>query len=167
VASMTTQFRLFRSGDPLIDQLQPRPIGPAGIAAINAKNQLHSSRTGFATIHRDTNGHYYADARTESGAVRFLVDTGASKTVLTQSDAISLGIDVSALNYSGTANTAGGSTSFAPVVLAEVNVGGVKVRDVDAAVTVRADLSESLLGMSFLGRLGSFQFRGDQLELNE
>jgi aspartyl protease family protein len=52
--------------------------------------------------------------------------------------------------------TASGQTRAASVKLASVSVAGAQVRDVEALV-VEKGLETSLLGMSYLGRLSSFQ----------
>jgi aspartyl protease family protein len=50
------------------------------------------------------------------------------------------------------------------VTLREVTVGGLRLAEVGASVN-RAEMSESLLGMSFLRRLGGFEVSGDRLTL--
>ena len=62
-------------------------------------------------------------------------------------------------------STANGIAKVAPVVLSRVRVGSITVRNVQAAVAEEGALDVNLLGMSFLGRLKSFNMRGNELIL--
>jgi aspartyl protease family protein len=61
--------------------------------------------------------------------------------------------------------TANGRTVAAPVRLDSVSIGPLERKNVDALVAEPRALTESLLGMSFLGRLRSYEFSGDFLTL--
>jgi len=111
---------------------------------------------GAGAVPKASDGHYWADGEVDGAPVRFLVDTGATAVALTPKDAQRLGIDLSRLRYGSSVVTAGGRTRAAPVKLASVTVAGAKLRDVDALV-IENGLDASLLGMSYLGRLSSFQ----------
>jgi len=101
-------------------------------------------------------GHFWAEGEVNGGRVRFLVDTGATAVALTPEDAQRLGIDLQGLRYGYTVVTAGGRARAASVKLASVSVAGARLTDVDALV-IEKGLDASLLGMSYLGRLSSFQ----------
>jgi aspartyl protease family protein len=107
-------------------------------------------------VPKASDGHYWAEAQVNGAPVRFLVDTGATAVALTPQDAARLGIDVATLRYADNVVTAGGRTRAAPVKLASVSVAGATLRDVDALV-IEKGLDASLLGMSYLGRLTSFE----------
>jgi aspartyl protease family protein len=109
-----------------------------------------------ASIRKSADGEYWAQGQVNGASVRFLVDTGASAVALTPDDARKLGFDMAALNYGYRVVTAGGSTRAAAVKLASVTVAGARLDDVDALV-IEKGLDTSLLGMSYLGRLSSFQ----------
>jgi aspartyl protease family protein len=109
-----------------------------------------------ASVAKAADGHYWAEAEVDGRWVRFLVDTGASAVALTADDARRLGLDPLALDYVRPVVTAHGQTLAAPVKLAQVSVAGARVDDVDAIV-VKDGLANSLLGMSYLGRLSQFQ----------
>jgi aspartyl protease family protein len=53
----------------------------------------------------------------------------------------------------------------APVTLDRVRIDDIVVRNVPGAVAERGALDTNLLGMSFLGRLKSFQMQGRELVL--
>lgn len=111
------------------------------------------TRSGYVSKGKD--GHYWAWARIDGRAVRVLVDTGATSVALTPDDARRIGVDLDLLVYNRDVNTAQGMTHAAPITLSHVSVDGADVTKVDALV-VPQGLSASLLGMSYLGRLESF-----------
>lgn len=110
-------------------------------------------------------GHFWADGEVNGARVRFLVDTGATAVSLSMADAQRLGIDTSKLNYDYNVITADGRTRAASVKLASVAIAGAKVRDVDALV-IEKGLENSLLGMSYLGRLSRFEATPNSLILH-
>jgi aspartyl protease family protein len=94
-----------------------------------------------------------------------VLDTGASSVVLSPEDAKAAGLPVDLLNYTVSIDTANGRTRAAPVTLDRVAVGGLEERSVEALVVQPGQLKTSLLGMSFLNRLQSWQVNGDRLVL--
>jgi aspartyl protease family protein len=109
-----------------------------------------------ATIAKSSDGHFWANGDVNGSAVRFLVDTGATEVALTPADARKLGYDLGGLNYGYRVVTAAGQTRAAAVRLASVTVAGARLENVDALV-IEKGLDTSLLGMTYLGRLASFQ----------
>ncbi len=110
------------------------------------------------------NGHFMVDAVVDGVEIRFLVDTGASSVVLTANDAERLGYRLDGLEYSDRYQTANGEILGAPVILPELRIGDLEIEDVRSSV-IRAPLSTSLLGMTFLSRLESFEVRDEGLIL--
>jgi aspartyl protease family protein len=102
-------------------------------------------------------GHVVLTASVNGAPVRFLVDTGASTVALSPADARAAGINPSALVFDKTTTTANGVVRVAPVILREIRIEQLSVENV--AAVVDANLSGSLLGMSFLSRLKSFEMR--------
>jgi aspartyl protease family protein len=117
-----------------------------------------------ATIAKAGDGHYWADAQVNGAPVRFLVDTGATAVALTPEDARRLGLSLSNLKFGYKVVTANGEARAAAVKLASVTVGGARLDNVDALVVDRG-LDTSLLGMSYLGRLASFEATREALIL--
>ena len=109
-----------------------------------------------ASIAKSADGHYWADGQVDGKTVRFLVDTGASAVALTPADAHHLGIDTSDLKFSYRVVPASGEAHAAAVKLGSVTVAGARLDNVDALV-IDKGLDTSLLGMTYLGRLASFQ----------
>ncbi len=112
-------------------------------------------------------GHYWARALVNRKAsVEFMVDTGASVVALNYRDAQRMGLRPETLDYKWSIRTAGGETMGASVVIDSIKLGQVHVRDVEAMV-LKTDLDQSLLGMSFLSQLYSYEFRGDRLIIRQ
>ena len=109
-------------------------------------------------------GHFAVEALVEGVAISFLVDTGATEVVLTKADARRLGLDPEALAYTRSYQTANGTVIGAPLQLDRIAIGPVVVDNVRASVN-SAPMEGSLLGMSFLGRIGGYRVAGDVLTL--
>ena len=125
-----------------------------------------ANQDGSVTFRAGEDGHFHVEARINGTRLRMLVDTGASQVVLSPSDARRLGIDTAGLDFRHLSETANGPVSGAPVTLREITVGSVRLTDVMASVN-GAEMSESLLGMTFLSRLSGFEVSGDRLTLRQ
>ncbi len=120
-----------------------------------------------AVLYLKNDGHYWARSLVNKKAtVDVMVDTGASIVALTYSDAEKLGLKPDTLDYRWRVSTAGGETMGASVLLDSIKISQVHIRDVEAMV-LRSDLEQSLLGMSFLSKLHSYEFRGERLILRQ
>ena len=116
------------------------------------------------TYHADKHGQFWVDGAANGAAVHFLVDTGAGSVALTLADAAAAGVGRGSLDFSARISTANGIARAAPVRLREVRVGQLSVNDVSAFVA--ENLHVSLLGMSFLKRVDSWEMRDGVLTLN-
>lgn len=116
-------------------------------------------------IRKRLDGHFTVKAEVNGTSTTLIVDTGASTIVLRPQDAKKAGIDVNRLSFTVPVTTANGRTVAAPVRLDSVSIGPLERENVDALVAEPKALTESLLGMSFLGRLRSYEFSGDFLTL--
>lgn len=115
-----------------------------------------------------SDGHFVVDVVITTDAaqnpIRMLVDTGASDVVLSPADARRLGFDPDSLDFSKVYRTANGTVYGAPVRLRSLTVGSIRVDDVRASVN-GAEMSRSLLGMSFLERLSGYEVTAGSLIL--
>jgi aspartyl protease family protein len=109
-------------------------------------------------------GGFYVMGQVNGQPVRFLVDTGSSDTVLSPDDAARVGVNMASLSFDHLAETANGTGYGAKVMAASVTVGPIKVENLPLVVN-QAPMTSSLLGMTFLRRLDSFQVRGRRLYL--
>ena len=116
-------------------------------------------------IRGDGGGHFSAQGRVNGSDVQLLVDTGASTVVLKAADAERAGIDLAGLSFTVPVQTANGTAYAAPVRLRDIAIGPIAFDSVEALVAKPGSLNESLLGMSFLKRLKSYEVVGDFMTL--
>jgi len=119
------------------------------------RGQSYNSGAGSSaqsvTLSAGVGGHFMANGMVNGGAVRFVVDTGASAIALPASDASRLGIDFRKGARSVT-QTANGQAPVYVVRLDTVRVGGIELQNVEAIV-LEQGLSVALLGNTFLNRV--------------
>ncbi len=137
---------LMPPGDPVV--LEPRQAGERSVR-----------------IRRRSDGHFAVRTHINDATVNMMVDTGASTVVLSASDARRIGLDLDRLHYSVPVQTANGMTYAAAVRLPAVSIGPLTMPAIEALVAKPGTLRESLLGMSFLRRLRSYEFSGDFLTM--
>ena len=116
-------------------------------------------------ITRAMTGDFAVTAQINGAKIAMVLDTGASSIVLSRDDAKAAGLPLEVLAYTVPIETANGRTRAAPVTLDRIAVGGLVERSVEALIAQPGQLKVSLLGMSFLNRLQSWEVRGDQLLL--
>jgi aspartyl protease family protein len=139
-----------------------RAIGDRVLAElVPGRAAQRSART--VEIVRGRAGDFQVAAQVNGSRVAMVLDTGASAVVLTQDAAKTAGLPIEVLSYSVPVETANGRTHAAPVTLDRLAVGGIVERAVPALIAQPGQLRISLLGMSFLGRLESWEVRGDKL----
>ncbi len=126
------------------------------------------ARTPHGTVYLSAveGGHFLADAAVNGTHVRFLVDTGASVVALNESDAKRLRIDLKKLDFNVPIDTANGQNFAARVTLDEITIGSISRKKVQAIV-LREGLEQSLLGMTFLQSIGSFEMGDGVLILRD
>jgi aspartyl protease family protein len=148
----------------------PNNNGSPSLAELSRKQaaEEEGKAAGFSRevrLRGDQNGHFVFKAAVNERLATFVADTGATYVLLTYEDAERLGLSPHTLDFSARVSTANGVTRVAPVMLDRVRVDDVIVRNVPAAVAQKGALSTNLLGMSFLGRLKSFQVQNGELVL--
>jgi aspartyl protease family protein len=127
----------------------------------------HATTSGRTVqVARAANGDFAVNAQINGARVAMVLDTGASSVVLTREDAKAAGLPLEVLNYSVSIDTANGRTQAAPVTLDRVAIGGLVEHSITALVAQPGQLKVSLLGMSFLNRMQSWEVRGDRLLLH-
>ena len=111
----------------------------------------------LVSIRAARDGHFYLDGEINFRDVHFMVDTGATAVALRESDAAAAGIRVSKSQFDKPVSTANGVTYAAAVMIDALTVEEIRVTGVRALVLPDDSLSISLLGSSFLNRLGRFE----------
>lgn len=112
---------------------------------------------------RSPSGHFYAHAQVNGQLVRFIVDTGASIVALTPEDAERVGIKFDPSRAELVGEGAGGAVYGQNVKIDSIEIDGKLVNDVRGVVLRDSNLS--LLGQSYLTRMGSVQMSGDYMVL--
>jgi len=120
---------------------------------------------GNVQLKADTQGHYSGDFKINGKTVPGLIDTGATYVALNETTARRLGYSVGALDFRNVINTANGQTKAAYLKLDRVEIGGIRVRDVDALVLRDEALNSTLIGVSFLKKLASYSVEDGALSL--
>ncbi|MBV8792528.1 MAG: TIGR02281 family clan AA aspartic protease [Pseudolabrys sp.] len=144
------RFELRETYDRVLAELIPGRAVTIGRAVEVVRGQ-----SGDFAIHTSING----------APIIMVLDTGASSVTLTHDAAKAAGLPVDMLAYTVNVDTANGRTKAASVTLDRLAVGGLTERSVPALVAQPGQLRNSLLGMSFLNRLDSWEVRGDRLRL--
>jgi aspartyl protease family protein len=124
-----------------------------------------SGRT--VSIDKDRNGHFQTEARVDGSYLDFMVDTGATVIALKERDAARVGIRPAPGDFTAKVSTANGQALAARARLASIEIGGVRVRDVDALVMPDGMLDQNLLGMAFLSRLKRFEYADGKLVMEQ
>jgi len=155
VTAYTYRTPLQRIAAPVLQQLAPARV----IEVTNADGAKELS------IARGADGHFHIDAEANGTTVRFLVDTGASTTVLTRRDAERSGIDVNALQFNRPVQTANGIAMFARADLKSLQIGPYKLAPVSVSIMPEGALDTSLLGMSTIDRFKRWRVEGDRMVL--
>jgi aspartyl protease family protein len=107
--------------------------------------------------------HFYTSAMVNGQPVRFVVDTGASTVALSEADAQRIGIPFSTAEFQVIGSGASGPVRGKMLDFDSVSVDGKDIRGVRGAVIEGLDVS--LLGQTYLSRIGSVQMSGDTMTL--
>jgi aspartyl protease family protein len=118
------------------------PVKVSGDAGARSGNEI--------VLMASHGGHFNTVGQINGKAVSFMVDTGATKVSMSESEASRLGVDYKA-GTRGLAETANGRVAVYAVTLSSVRVGDVEVANVEALV-LPASMPHILLGNSFLTR---------------
>ena len=120
--------------------------------------------TDMIEVPRGPDGHYHLTLDLNDTYVDFVVDTGASGIVLSQSDAVRIGIDAGALVFSGSAMTANGPVRTARIRVSKMQLGDIVDRDVPVYVN-EGEMGRSLLGMDYLQQVRRIEIEDGRLIL--
>lgn len=110
----------------------------------------HGISKGTLTLTMGPNHSYRTSGTVNGSPVTFVVDTGASGTVISKRIAQAAGIrSCSTVGYAGTAN---GVVARCTATVSEITFGGFHVRNLVVAIMPNMPV-DALLGMDVLGRL--------------
>jgi len=117
-------------------------------------------------IYRDAHGMFRTVGSINGLPVDFMVDTGATTIAMNAAQARRLGIDFRVEGERGTVMTASRAEPVYRVMLDVVRVGAIQLNNVEAVILDGPQPQQTLLGMSFLGRM-ELQNDGQHLSLRK
>jgi aspartyl protease family protein len=124
----------------------------------------HAAKVGRSVeMARSRSGDFQISAQVNGSKIPMVLDTGASTVVLTHEAAKAAGLPLEMIKYDVSIETANGHAKAASVTLDRVAVGGLVERSIPALIAPPGQLKVSLLGMTFLNRLQSWEVRGNKL----
>ena len=152
------------SNPPVASDATSSTDGPTASHATSTSTVSPAMGNGFGSVvlTRQPDGHFYTDAQVNGATIHFLVDTGASDIALSRADAQSAGVQFASGDFTGTAQTAGGTVALKPVTLDHVSVGSLDAHNVQGVV-VDTPMGISLLGQSWLKQVGTVTIEGDRM----
>jgi len=119
---------------------------------------------GETRVEMSNDGHFWLQARVNGLPRRFLIDTGATLTALSESTAEATQVPVQSLRQSVLMRTANGTVRADLARVHELRFGNIVARDLD--VVVAPGLGETnIIGMNLLSRLASWRVEGRTLVL--
>lgn len=142
-------------------QAELKAVGARMMAELAPSRPVALSQDALS-LTRGEDGHFQVIGWADNTRIRFLIDTGATNISLSPADAKRIGVDFSALRYTTRYQTANGVAYGAPYRLKILSIGPIEFRDVAVSIS-QTERDESLLGMSFLNRLSSFEITGRKL----
>lgn len=144
-------------------QRQTLRVGEAPVN-LGRKNEMADGQAQRVVITADAEGHFMPPGQINGRTVQFMVDTGATQVMLSESDAqrIALKFDNGQRVQVGTAN---GLVIGRQVRLDSVRIGDTQVHGV-SAIVLPQPMPYVLLGNSFLNRF-QMQRQNDQLVLEK
>lgn len=142
--------------DPVLHELFPSRV--VEVVNVNGDREL--------VVARGADGHFHLEAQVNGVSVRFLVDTGATATVLSHADAERAGVHLDELRFDRPVMTANGLAHFARAQLQSLEIGPFRISDVAVGVMPPDTLSISLLGMSTINLFRGWRVENDRLILS-
>ncbi|QGP78186.1 retropepsin-like aspartic protease family protein [Sphingobium sp. CAP-1] len=149
--------------DPRDEPIPMQPIAQAAIATSPAAAS-DAAATGNTVFNRAADGMFYINGASASAHVRFIVDTGASVTVLTARDATAFGSRLVPTNSDSNLMTVGGSRRVKEARLDGLVVAGRHLPPLRVAI-MDSEMDVSLLGQNALSHLGPILFANDRMIL--
>ncbi len=115
----------------------------------------------------DGGGHFGGEFRLNGRAIPAMVDTGATYVAINRATARRIGLKITQADFTASAATANGRVRVAPAVIERIAIGRIELRDVEAVILDDDALSGTLVGMSFLSRLGRYSVEEGTLVLEQ
>ncbi|MGN6775686.1 TIGR02281 family clan AA aspartic protease [Rhizobium sp.] len=153
----------------LVDSYNEHAAKPAPVEAVSLTPPKSEAPVSYGSVqlHADSGGHYEGDFTINGRSVHGMIDTGATYVAMNESTARSLGFSGVDLDYRYPVQTANGASKVAYIKLDRLEIGTIRVRDIDAVVAKDSALSTTLIGMSFMKKLNSYGVQNGTLLLKQ
>ena len=152
-------------GGPAASEAEPEmelsvaaPAGTKPSASVSGRRMM---------VPADASGHFRADFRFNGRRVDGMIDTGATVIAINASTARRLGLALTPADYRHKVKTANGTADAALARLDTVELGRIRVSDLDVLVLEDRALGGTLVGMNFMKRLARFQVEDDTMVLEQ
>jgi aspartyl protease family protein len=155
VAAYAYREPLLRFAAPVLQELSPSRV--VEVTSADGASELMIARSG--------DGHFHVEADVNGVQVRFLVDTGATATVLTLADAERVGIDTATLEFDRPVQTANGIAFYARAAVDALEIGPYRVSPLTVGVMPQGSIDTSLLGMNVIDSFSGWRIEGDRMML--
>ncbi len=160
----TGYLGMLAAGLLLIGQLAQNAERSDAALLMGSRPKL-SVEGGETIIPMSSDGHFWADATVNGAEVRFLIDTGASLTGMSQDAAEAAGIEPDPGEMPLTLTTANGTITATVGRAGELSFGSITARNLAVAVPRDLDDDTNVIGMNLLSQLESWRVEGDRLIL--
>ena len=118
------------------------------------------------TLYQPAPGTFSITLKINNTPINALIDTGATSVSLTPEDATKVHDVITPRGGPVQITMAVGTAQALPIVIGSIVIGGIELRDVDGLI-LPDGAKNSLLGMTFLRRIGHLELSGDTLRLEQ
>jgi len=109
-------------------------------------------------------GHFWVNGEIDGMSVKFLVDSGATITAISQKTAVNAGLNIDSIGPGMIMHTANGTVTAKRSAISELAVGPITTYDLSIVVSDSfGDIN--VLGMNFLSRLKSWRVENGEMVL--
>lgn len=141
-------------------------FSPRGVPESRAMSARHATGRSMRLL-ADASGHFSGEFAINGRPIEGLVDTGATYVAMNQATARRLGVSPGAGEFVYEVETAAGRAAAARIVLDRVEIGPIRIDNVEAFVLSGSGLTRTLIGMSFMRRLEGYRVEdGDLYMMN-
>lgn len=161
-------FILFRWLEPEITAWQlSRRAGQVSVATPSPaamSGEAGSGEAGEVRIPVSSDGHYWVEASVHGQTVRFLIDSGASITAVSEATASRLGLAADPMGRTLVVQTANGPVTARRSIMDDLSIGPIRATDLPVIVSP-AFGDVNVLGMNFLGKLSGWRVSNGRMVL--